>query len=230
MRINGVLRATSASLALALFLSPAAAQLASGPAAPPPGAGANPAPPPAPARIIRHIVVTGTQRVGADTVMAYMTMREGDAWTAAQSDQDLKALVATGLFSNVTIIPPDAEGTLTVRVSENPLVNQVVFEGNSKASDKNLTKEIQVKPRSVFTRAKVLADVQRIIEVYRRLGKFAAQVDPQIIQRPQNRVDVIYSIKEGPTTGISRIDFIGNKVFDDSTLRGQIATEESRWW
>src|ERR1051326_5681296 len=81
----------------------------------------------------------------------------------------------------------------------------------------------------VFTRAKVQADVQRLIELYRRNGKFAATVDPQIIQRPQNRVDLIYSIMEGPTTGVARISFIGNKVFDDDTLKGQIATEESEW-
>jgi len=82
----------------------------------------------------------------------------------------------------------------------------------------------------VFTRAKVQSDVQRIIEVYRRNGKFAASVDPQIIQRPQNRVDLIYSINEGPTTDVARIIFVGNKVFDDDTLHGQIATEESAWW
>ena len=105
-----------------------------------------------------------------------------------------------------------------------------MFEGNSKVSDKDLTKEVQIKPRTVFTRAKVQADVQRIIELYRRNGKFAARVDPQIIQRPQNRVDLIFSINEGPTTGVARINFIGNKVFDDDTLKGQIATEESAWW
>ena len=113
---------------------------------------------------------------------------------------------------------------------ENPIINQVVFEGNSKVSDKDLTKEVQIKPRAVFTRAKVQADVQRIIEIYRRDGKFAARVDPEIIQRPQNRVDLIFSIHEGATTGIARINFVGNKVFNSDTLKGQIATEESAWW
>ena len=233
MRINGILRATSASLALALFLSPAAAQLAAGPGASPAQApqGANPAPPaPAPARPIQHVVVTGTQRVEPDTVLTYVNLREGDPYDPVQIDVALKALYATGLFSDVRFSALDASGTLTIRVTENPLVNQLVFEGNSAVSDKNLTKEIQVKPRSVFTRAKVQADIQRIIEVYRRSGKFAARVDPQIIQRPQNRVDLIYSVKEGPTTGISRINFIGNKIYDGDTLKGQIATEESAWW
>jgi len=82
----------------------------------------------------------------------------------------------------------------------------------------------------VFTRAKVQADVQRLIELYRRSGKFAATVEPKIIQRPQNRVDLVFEIHEGPTTGISRIRFIGNRVFSDSDLKERIATAESAWW
>ena len=132
-------------------------------------------------------------------------------------DRSLKTLFATGLFADVKFNWNGS--TLTVNVVENPIINQVVFEGNDKVSEKDLKKEVQLKPRTVFTRNKVQADVQRIIELYRRNGKFAATVDPQIIQRPQNRVDLIFSIHEGPTTGVARISFIGNKVFDDSTLR-----------
>jgi outer membrane protein insertion porin family len=246
---NRLLRATSVGVCLALIAAPAGAQLRPGAAerardmnagtAPTTdnaaaAAAANPAAIPGaeaqPQHIIRHIAIAGTQRVEAATVLTYVNIREGDAYDAATVDQALKTLTATGLFSDVrTNFNPDTE-TLTIRVTENPIVNQVVFEGNSKVSNKDLTKEVQIKPRSVFTRAKVQADVARIIEVYRRNGKFAARVDPQIIQRPQNRVDLIFSINEGPTTGVSRINFIGNKVYDDDTLRGQIATEESRWW
>ncbi|HEX2759817.1 MAG TPA: POTRA domain-containing protein, partial [Rhizomicrobium sp.] len=176
-------------------------------------------------RLIQHIVVRGTQRVEAGTVLTYVGVREGDTYTPADVDTALKALTATGLFSDVKTSFDGATGTLTIRVTENPIVNQVVFEGNSKVSDKDLTKEVQIKPRAVFTRAKVQADVQRIIELYRRNGKFAARVDPQIIQRPQNRVDLIFSITDGPTTGVSRINFTGNKVFDTDTLKSNIATE-----
>lgn len=180
--------------------------------------------------IIRHIVVTGTQRVEPGTVLTYVNIREGDTYNPADIDQALKTLSATGLFLDInTSFNPDTS-TLTIRVTENPIVNQVVFEGNSKVGDKDLTKEVQIKPRAVFTRAKVQADVQRIVELYRRNGKFAARVDPQIIQRPQNRVDLIFSISEGPTTGVSRINFTGNHVFDDATLKDHIATEESAWY
>lgn len=177
---------------------------------------------------IRQIAVLGTQRIEAATVLSYMALRQGDPYSEQDVDRSLKTLFATGLFADVKF---NWDGsTLTIRVVENPIINQVDFEGNSKVTEKDLTKEVQLKPRMVFTRNKVQADVQRIIELYRRNGKFAATVDPQIIQRPQNRVDLIFSINEGPTTGVARISFIGNKVFDDDTLGGQIATEESAWY
>ncbi|MGH6876080.1 MAG: outer membrane protein assembly factor BamA [Rhizomicrobium sp.] len=181
-----------------------------------------------PGPVIQHIVVEGAQRVEPATVLSYISIREGEPYDDQAVDRSLKTLFATGLFADVKF---NWDGsTLTINVVENPIINQVVFEGNDKVSEKDLNKEVQEKPRTVFTRAKVQADVQRIIELYRRNGKFAATVDPEIIQRPQNRVDLIFSIDEGPTTGVARISFIGNKHFSDSTLRGQIATEESAWW
>ncbi len=238
---KAVLRATSATLCLALFSAPADAQLRPGAEdraavlnagranpATPDNAPTAPAQPAAPERVIQHITVAGTQRVEPGTVLTYVNIREGSTYDPAAVDQALKALFGTGLFSDVKI--NFNNGTLAIRVVENPILNQVVFEGNDKVSTKDLTKEVQIKPRSTFTRARVEADVQRIIELYRRNGKFAARVDPQIIQRPQNRVDLVFAITEGPTTGIARINFIGNKVYDDNTLKGQIATEESAWY
>ena len=225
-----VKRAAPASLVLAsvVIAAPSEAQQAQ-PAATPNAAPNGPAAAPeAPAAVIRRIVVQGTQRIEPATVLTYITLHEGDTYNSQAADRALKSLFATGLFSDVKM---DWNGTtLTVHVVENPIINQVDFEGNSKVTTKDLQKEVQLKPRMVFTRAKVQSDVQRIIELYRRNGKFAATVDPQIIQRPQNRVDLIYSVNEGPTTGVARIMFVGNHAYDDSTLREQIATEESTWW
>jgi outer membrane protein insertion porin family len=196
--------------------------------APQPQAPAAPAPA-APQRVITRIEVVGNQRIETSTILSYVTIREGDTYSAVEADNALKTLMSTGLFTPATRI--DLNGsTLIVRVVENPVLNQVVFEGNLAVKSDDLTKEVQLKPRGVFTRAKVQADVQRIINLYRAKGHFAAVVNPQIIQRPQNRVDLIFSINEGQSTGVARINFIGNKVFDDATLRSQIATSENVWW
>lgn len=229
-----VKRVAPASLLLAsvAVVGPAFSQELSGPgAAQPPSTGVGGAPAaqaePAPTTV-KRIVVLGTQRIEPATVLTYITLHVGDDYSEPAVDRALKSLFATGLFSDVKI---NWDGsTLTVHVVENPIINQVAFEGNDKVTTKDIQKEVQLQPRMVFTRAKVQSDVQRIIELYRRNGKFAATVDPQIIQRPQNRVDLIYSINEGPTTGVARIIFIGNHVFDSDTLRSKIATEQSAWW
>ncbi|MGD0192756.1 MAG: outer membrane protein assembly factor BamA [Rhizomicrobium sp.] len=218
----------AACVTLLIPSNPASAQSASGPSSAPAASTLANAPAPQPSAVIRRIVVHGTQRIEAATVLSYVSLKEGDPYEALSDDKSVKTLFATGLFADITTHWDGS--TWTIDVVENPIINQIIFEGNDKVSEKDLTKEVQLKPRMVFTRNKVQADVQRIIELYRRNGKFAATVDPQIIQRPQNRVDLIFSINEGPTTGIARISFIGNNHFSDSTLKDQLATEETKWW
>jgi len=178
--------------------------------------------------VVETILVEGTQRVEPGSVISYMSLRPGTPYDPVAADQSLKTLFETGLFADVRM---NWDGTtLTVQVVENPIINQVVFEGDVALDEEDLSEEVQIAPRQVFTRARVQDDVQRIIELYRRSGRFAATVEPTIIQRPQNRVDLIFEINEGPTTGVASINFIGNEIFSDSQLRGQIVTTQSAWY
>jgi outer membrane protein insertion porin family len=181
-----------------------------------------------PSDVISSIEVVGNQRVEPATVLSYLTIAAGDQFDPAKIDASLKALFATGLFADVSLRRDGS--VLVANVLENPIINRIAFEGNANVSDSQIEKEVQLRPRVIYTRAKVQADVQRVVEVYRRAGRFAATVEPKIIQLAQNRVDLVYEINEGPTTGIRRINFIGNKKFSDSTLREAIATRETRWW
>jgi len=180
------------------------------------------------AKIIQFIRVEGTQRVEEETVRAYMVVREGMVDDVDMVDQSVKTLFASGLFSDVTI--RRSEGGLVVSVLENPIVNRVSFEGNGAINDDTLTKEAELRPRQVYTRARVQDDVERFIEIYRQSGYFAARIEPKVVQLPQNRIDVIFEINEGPITGIRSINFVGNKAFDDDRLREEIITSETRWW
>ena len=177
---------------------------------------------------IKFIRVEGTQRVEEETVRAYMIVREGMVDDVDMVDQSVKTLFASGLFSDVTI--RRSEGGLIVSVVENPIVNRVSFEGNGAINDETLTKEAELRPRQIYTRARVQDDVERFIEIYRQSGYFAARIEPKVVQMPQNRVDVIFEINEGPVTGIRSINFVGNKAFDDDRLREEIITSETRWW
>jgi len=177
---------------------------------------------------IEEIRVEGTQRVEPETVRSYMQIGPGDKFDSERLDQSLKSLYSTGLFSDVTL---RREGdALIVHVVENPVINRVAFEGNNKLSDDTLKNEVQLKPRSVYTRQKVQAGVGRILDLYRRNGRFAATVDPKIIKLDQNRVDLVFEINEGSFTGVRSINFVGNHVFDADKLRSVVSTKESRWW
>lgn len=181
------------------------------------------------APLIRSIAVRGNQRIEADTIASYLVVQPGDRADPQLLDVGLKTLFNTGLFADVTL-SMQADDTLLIDVRENPIVNRVLLEGNRKVKNDKLTKELQLNARGVFTRAKVQADVNRLVEVYRKSGRFAAIVTPKVTPLEQNRVDVIYEIEEGPKTGIAKINFVGNKAFTSGELRDVILTAESRWW
>lgn len=183
----------------------------------------------APAPIITGVAVRGNQRIEAETVASYLPLQPGMPAEEELLDLTLKTLFRTGLFSDVklSMMPDD---TLLIEVTENPIVNQVIFEGNRRVKKDKITEEIELAPRTVYTRAKVQSDVQKIIEMYRAKGRFAATVTPKVTPLEQNRIDVIFEVDEGPKTGVAKVNFIGNKVFTDNELRGVILTKESRWW
>ena len=177
---------------------------------------------------VESIRVDGAQRLEKDTIASYLTLAKGDTASPDKIDSSLKALYATGLFADVNV---SMEGsTLVVAVSENPIINRVAFEGNDAVSKDDLEKEVQVKARQVYTLPKVQRDVQRILDVYRRSGRFAATVEPKLVKLEQNRVDLVFEIAEGKKTGVRNISFVGNQHFDPDELREAINTRESAWW
>ena len=180
------------------------------------------------AQTVGQILVEGTQRIEPATVLSYMVIAPGDRFDDERIDRSLKALFATGLFADVTMRPQGSD--LVVRVVENPIINRLAFEGNQKITEETMLKEVQLRPRQVYTRAKVQSDLQRILQLYRRSGRFAATVEPKVIQLPQNRVDLVFEIAEGAPTTINRIRFIGNSKYSDGRLREAITTKETAWY
>ena len=178
--------------------------------------------------VIDEIRVVGTQRIDPVTVNSYMQLKPGDPYNPAKVDESLKTLFNTGLFADVTL---RREGnSLVVQVVENPIINRIAFEGNRKIDDETLETEVTLRPRVVYTRTKVQSDVRRLLDIYRRSGRFAATVVPKVIQLPENRVDLVFEIDEGGATGIRAINFIGNAEFSDGTLRDVIQTTESTFY
>jgi outer membrane protein insertion porin family len=171
------------------------------------------------------IVVEGNRRVEADTIRSYFRTGPGERLDSYRIDQALKALYATGLFRDIRI--NQAGARLIVTVEENPVINRVAFEGNKKLKDEQVSGEVQSKPRGTLSLPTVQADVQRIVEIYRRNGRFDVRVEPKIIELPNNRVDLVFEINEGEKTGIKKIIFVGNKSYGDQRLRDEIKTKRT---
>ncbi|KTT76833.1 membrane protein [Sphingomonas endophytica] len=180
-------------------------------------------------RTITSLRVEGTQRIEPETALSYTKLRQGDAYTNETLDQAIKDLYASDLFADVQI-DGASTGNIVIRVRENPIINRVIFEGNKRLKEDKIGKEVRLKPRQIFTRSAVRADVARIIELYRRQGRFAATVQPKMVSLDQNRVDVIFEVSEGPKSKVRQINIIGNKVFDAGKLRAQMATKEARFY
>ena len=176
----------------------------------------------------RSITVTGTQRLEPDTVLSYTKLRIGQPYSQESLDQGLRDLYETELFADVQI--RNDNGALTVEVKENPVINRIVLEGNKRLKDDKIRPEIKLAPRQIYTRSKVRADVARIVELYRRQGRFAATIEPKMVQLDQNRVDIVFEISEGPKSKVRQINIIGNDKFSDGELRSEMVTKQSRWF
>ncbi|MBT6885244.1 MAG: outer membrane protein assembly factor BamA, partial [Rhodospirillaceae bacterium] len=177
---------------------------------------------------VTKITVKGAQRIEPGTVKSYLLIREGDALDPLRVDRSLKSLFATGLFADVNF--QRRGGELIVNVVENPVINRIAFEGNQEIDNESLESESSLRPRVIYTRSKVQADVKRILTLYRRKGRFAVSVEPKVIQLPQNRIDLVFEIKEGDSTTIKSIRFVGNKKYSDRRLRGIVQTKETAWY
>ncbi len=177
---------------------------------------------------IDNIIVEGTQRIEPESVRSYMEVNPGDTFDPILLNRSLKSIFATGLFADVSL--KRQGGDLIVVVVENPIINRIAFEGNQRIKDDILSSETSLRERVVFTRTKAQADAQKILELYRRSGRFAATVEPKVIQLPQNRVDLAFEISEGDRSYVTTVNFIGNREFSDGSLKGIVSTSETVFW
>jgi outer membrane protein insertion porin family len=205
MRVRGGMLA-----ALIMLAAPVAATLVASPAF---------------AQAVSSIQVEGNRRVEVETIRSYFKPGPGGRLDQARIDDGLKALIETGLFQDVRISQPG--GRLVVTVVENPVIGRIAFEGNKKVKDEQLSAEIQSKPRGTLSRPMVQSDAQRIAEIYRRSGRYDIRVNPEIIEQPNNRVDLVFTITEGSKTGVKSVEFVGNSAYSSYRLKDIIKTHES---
>ncbi|MAS86816.1 MAG: outer membrane protein assembly factor BamA [Micavibrio sp.] len=178
--------------------------------------------------VVDKIVIEGNQRIERNTIISYLDIREGDKVSDDKVSRSLRNLFATGLFADVAVVPRGS--TILVKVVENPVINEIAFEGNKRLKDEDLLAEVNLRPRTVLTRTRVQENVDRLYELYRRGGRFSTSIDPKIIKLDQNRVNLVFEIDEGEITKIEKITFIGNERFSDAELRSELASKQDQWY
>ena len=177
------------------------------------------------AAVVSSIDVRGNQRIDDEIVASYLTIQPGQPFNDFDIDDSVKALFATGLFSDVSIFQQGS--TLIVDVDENATVNKVFFEGNSRLKDDVLKGIVRLQSQSVYSDEQAATDVERIKVAYSRVGRRDAEVTYEAVPLANNRINVIYRVDEGDKTKIASITFVGNDTFPDRRLIDVISTKES---
>ena len=172
-----------------------------------------------------RVEVSGNQRVDAATIVSYAGIARGETVSAGRLNDAYQAILASGLFESVELIPRGS--TLVIEVVEYPTINVVDYEGNKRLKDEALATVVGSTPRRVFTPSQAEADAAAIADAYRQAGRVSATVEPKVIRRSNNRVDLIFEITEGRVVENERISFVGNRKFSDRRLRGALETKQA---
>ncbi len=177
---------------------------------------------------LNTIVLEGNKRVESETILSYISIKKGDEFSDEACDIALKSLYATGYFKDIKVNRVGQK--MVVKVEENPIINRVIFEGNNKIKDDVFEEEIKIKQREVLSPFKIQEAQQRMLEIYRRFGRYNATVHPKIINLPNGRVELVFEINEGDVTNIRKIVFLGNKSFSQAALEEVLKTKVARWY
>ncbi|CAO5676103.1 MAG: Outer membrane protein assembly factor BamA [Holosporales bacterium] len=177
---------------------------------------------------LSKIQIVGNKRIEAQTIKSYLPVKEGESFSESTADLAVRELYNTGYFVDVKVVKKGS--VLSIEVLENPIVNQIVYEGNDKLKDEQIEQEVGIRPRKILSKTDIQNAQQRILEMYRRLGRFNAKVDPKLIKLNNNRVNLVFEIQEGDVTNIEKITFIGNKTFSSTTLEEQMHSKRYKWW
>nr|WP_233495473.1 outer membrane protein assembly factor BamA [Rhodosalinus halophilus] len=171
------------------------------------------------------VSVEGNQRIQPGTILSYAGIARGETVSAAELNQAYRRILDSGLFETVEIEPQGAR--LVIRVAEYPTINRISFEGNRRIDDEQLAGIVDSQPRRIFNPSQAERDVATIIEAYESDGRIAARVTPRVIERSENRVDLVFEIFEGDVVEIERIGFVGNEAFSDRRLRRVLETKQA---
>ena len=176
-------------------------------------------------RRLDSIEIQGATRIESETILSYAGISQGETITAGQLNAAYQRILDSGLFETVEFTP--SANALVISVKEFPTINKISFEGNRRLGDEDLEKIIQSSVRRVYSPSLAEQDAARIVQAYEQTGRLAANVDPVIIRRSNNRVDLVFEVREGSVVEVERISFIGNRDYTDRRLRRVLESKQA---
>ena len=181
--------------------------------------------------VVQDIRIDGLTRIEPGTVFAYLPIKQGDTFTDDKASDAIRALYATGFFSDVRI---STEGrTVVVQVQERPAIGTIDFAGIHEFDKDNLTKALKsvgLSPGQSYDKALVDKAEQELKRQYLTRGYYAAEVTTTVTPIDRNRVGLLFSVVEGPSAKIRQINFIGNKTFSEGTLLDEMQLSTPNWF
>ncbi|MEJ6706460.1 MAG: POTRA domain-containing protein, partial [Porticoccus sp.] len=169
---------------------------------------------------IEDIRVDGLERVSSGTIFSSLTVSVGDTIDSENIRNLTRDLFRLGFFDDIKISRDD--GVLIISVSERPAVAKLIIEGNTAIPEETLITSLSdagLAEGQIFRQAILEGMSQELERQYVKQGRYGAGIDIDVEELPQNRVVVTIKIDEGDVAAISGINIVGNKDFDDDTLK-----------
>lgn len=180
--------------------------------------------------VVRDIRVEGVQRTEAGTIFSYLPIKVGDRVTDERISDAVKALYATGFFRDVRL---EAQGdVLIVAVQERPTISSLTFVGNKEFDTdtiKKALKDVGIAEARIFDRSALDRSEQELKRQYITRGKYAANIQTTVTPQERNRVAINFTIEEGESAKITRINIVGAKAFTEKQLLSEMTLTTPGW-
>ena len=178
---------------------------------------------------IQNIKITGNQRLSDQTIITFLPYKINDKISSNEINIITKELFETNFFKDVTV--KFIENELEIVVIENPIIQNVVFNGlKSNTLNDLVTSNLRLTDRSSFVDIFLDQDKLSILSNLKKRGYYFSNISSQIEYLDNNAVNLIYNIDLGDKAKIKKISFVGNKVFKDKKLKSLILSEEYKFW
>ena len=181
------------------------------------------------AEVLKKIEISGNDRIADDTIIMFSKVELGKNLNKSDINKILKSLYDSNFFEDVSL--KFDQNKLQIFVKENPIIESIKFEGvKSNTLKDKILENVKLKARSSYSETLLKESRSQMIFALRNQGYYFSDIEIQLVNLEDNKIDLIFNINLGQKAKIKKITFVGNKIFKDSKLKSLIASEEYKFW